>query len=209
MNNYYNSLELAQFLLINNTYCTGTLRANRKNNPPEVIKKKLKKGDIIQRYTKEGICIMKWTDRRDQLAISTEYDGTLVTDINKRGTEILKPEAIIQYNKFMGGIDHSDQMLSYYSCEHKTMRWYKKLGIHIIQIILINSHNLFNQYSGSTCNLYDFRLSVIEALIKEGLETTSAPRNISIPRSSTGNQYLKMVERNENGKKKFVDAKNV
>lgn len=42
MDNYYNSVELAQYLFNNNTYCTGTLRANRKNNPQEVIKKKIK-----------------------------------------------------------------------------------------------------------------------------------------------------------------------
>lgn len=202
MDNYYNSLELAQFLLNNNTYCTGTLRANRMNNPQEVIETKLKKGEIIQRYTQEGTCVMKWTDWRDVLAISTEYDGTMVKDINKRGNEITKPEAILQYNKFMGGIDHSDQMLSYYTCEHKTMRWYKKLAIHIFQIILVNSHNLFNRYSGSKLNLYDFRLSVIETLIKEGLETTSVPRCISTPKPHSGNHYPKMVERNANGKKK-------
>ncbi|XP_022163985.1 piggyBac transposable element-derived protein 4-like, partial [Myzus persicae] len=200
MDNYYNSVELAQYLLNNNTYCTGTLRANRKNNPQEVIKKHLNKGEMIQRFTQEGTCIMKWRDRRDVLVISTEYDGTLVEEINKKGNQITKPKAILQYNKFMGGIDHSDQMLSYYSCEHKTMRWYKKLGIHILQIILVNSHNLFNRYSGSKLNLYDFRLSVIETLIKEGLETTLAPR--FTPQPKTGNHYPKMVERNENKKKK-------
>lgn len=38
MDNYYNSVELAQYLSKNKTYCIGTLRANRKNNPQEVIK---------------------------------------------------------------------------------------------------------------------------------------------------------------------------
>jgi len=46
---------------------------------------------------------MKWRDRRDVLVISTEYDGTLVEEINKKGNQITKPKAILQYNKFMGG----------------------------------------------------------------------------------------------------------
>lgn len=66
---------------------------------------------------------MKWRDRGDVLPIA-EYDGTWVEEINKRGTQITKPEAILQYNKFMGGINHFDQMLSYYTCKRKTMRWY-------------------------------------------------------------------------------------
>ena len=150
MDNYYNSVKLAQYLLNNNTYCTGTLCENRKNNPQEVIKKKLNKGEMIQRFTQKGTCIIKWWDRRDVLVILTEYDGTLVEKINKKRNEITKPKAILQYNKFIRSIDHSDQILSYYSCEHKTMRWYKKLGIHILQIILVNSHNLFNRYSIKT-----------------------------------------------------------
>jgi len=80
------------------------------------------------------------------------------------------------------------------------MRWYRKLGIHILQIILVNSHNLFNRYSGSKPNLYDFRLSAIETLIKEGQETTLAPS--FTPQPKTRNHYPKMVERNENKKKK-------
>jgi len=56
---------------------------------------------------------MKWGDRRYVLVISTEYDGTLVEEIYKKGNQITKPKAILQHNKFMGGIDHSDQMLSY------------------------------------------------------------------------------------------------
>ncbi|KAF0721162.1 piggyBac transposable element-derived protein 4-like [Aphis craccivora] len=137
-----------------------TLRANRKNSPQEVIKKKLNKGEMIQRFTQEGTCIMKWRDRRDVLVISTEYDGTLVEEIYKKGNKITKPKAILQCNKFMGAIDHSDQI-----------------------------------YSRSKLNLYEFRLSVIETLIKEGLETTLAPRFILQPK--TRNHYPKMVERNE------------
>ncbi|KAJ8928798.1 hypothetical protein NQ314_018586 [Rhamnusium bicolor] len=44
MDNYYNSCSLAETLLENDTYCTGTLRSSLKNNPKEVIKAKLKKG---------------------------------------------------------------------------------------------------------------------------------------------------------------------
>lgn len=95
MDNCYNSVELAQYLLKNKTYYTCILRANRKNNPQKLIEKKLSKREVIQRDTQDGICIMKWRDRRDVLVISTEYDGTLVGEINKRGTQIVNPEAIL------------------------------------------------------------------------------------------------------------------
>lgn len=45
MDNYYNSYELSEKLLSFKTHTNGTLRSNRKSNPKDLIKKKLKKGE--------------------------------------------------------------------------------------------------------------------------------------------------------------------
>uniref|UniRef100_A0A2H1WKI8 SFRICE_040132 n=1 Tax=Spodoptera frugiperda TaxID=7108 RepID=A0A2H1WKI8_SPOFR len=61
------------------------------------------------------------------------------------GAVVQKPEIIANYNKYMGGIDHQDQMLAYYSCERKCLRWYKKLEC---------SRHLNSQYQlCMSCNL--------------------------------------------------------
>jgi hypothetical protein len=36
--------------------------------------------------------------------------------------EIKKPYAIVQYNKFMNGVDRADQYLSYYSILRKSVK---------------------------------------------------------------------------------------
>jgi hypothetical protein len=64
----------------------------------------------------------------------------------------------------MAGVDYHDQMMSYYSCRHKTLRWYKKLGIHLIQTMLLNFY-LYNSQNEKKMTLYDFRLGVIEKLL--------------------------------------------
>jgi len=46
----------------------------------------------------------------------------------KTTTEIKKPYAVVQYNKFIKGIDRADQYLSYYSVLKKTVKWSKKGG---------------------------------------------------------------------------------
>ncbi|XP_022182835.1 piggyBac transposable element-derived protein 4-like [Myzus persicae] len=73
MDNFYNSVQLSRKLLSKKTYVIGTLRSNRKNNPKDVIEKKLKKGESICRYTNDGICVAKWRDKRDVLMISSEF----------------------------------------------------------------------------------------------------------------------------------------
>jgi len=165
MDNYYNSVKLAHILLTKKTYCTGTLRGNRKGNPKEITLKKLKVGESVGKYTKEGVCVMKWRDRREVLAISSEHTNDLVEVTNRRGDQKLKPKAVSMYNKYMSGIDRQDQMLSYYPCERKTVRWYKKIGIHFFQLFLLNAYYLYVE-NVKKCSLYDFRLSVITALVK-------------------------------------------
>jgi hypothetical protein len=46
----------------------------------------------------------------------------------KTNTEIKKPDAVGQYNKFIKGIDKADQYLSYYSVVRKTVKWLEKNG---------------------------------------------------------------------------------
>lgn len=70
-------------------------------------------------------------------------------------------------------------MLSYYSCEHKTIRWYKKLGIHMFQQMLYNSYTLHNIFS-PTKSLYDYRLEIISKLLSNNVRDTtrdSLPKN--------------------------------
>lgn len=164
MDNYYNSVQLAHKLLKKKTYCTGTLRSNRKNNPKVVVTKKLRSGESIGKYTKDGICVVKWKDRREVLTISSEFTNEMVETTNRHGQKKNKPLPISKYNQYMSGVDRQDQMMSYYPAERKTLRWYKKIAVHFIQICLINSHILYCKNIKKMC-LYDYRLSVIRSLL--------------------------------------------
>uniref|UniRef100_A0A1B6HI21 Uncharacterized protein n=2 Tax=Cicadellinae TaxID=33370 RepID=A0A1B6HI21_9HEMI len=170
MDNYYNSFTLASSLLRRNTYCTGTLRLDRKYVSPEVKSATLKKGETIARYA-ESVVVAKWKDKRVVSYISTEFENDMVNSINRGGLERLKPLPIVQYNHFMKGVDRSDQMMSYYPCERKTLRWYKKIFVHVIQMMLVNAHYLYNEVRTSSGEnkmpLYDFRLEVIDKLLPD------------------------------------------
>ncbi|XP_063932857.1 piggyBac transposable element-derived protein 4-like isoform X2 [Zophobas morio] len=187
MDNFYNSHSLVQKLLERATYCTGTLRANRKNNCRDVVNTKLKPGDVIAKCDElNGIIMGKWRDKREVTFISTEYSATLQETQNRRGQKKMKPEAIIYYNKFMSGVEHKDQMLAYNACDRKTIRWYKKLGLHTLQILLLNAWYLYNKYSGLRANFYDFRLNIIENLVggtKQEKPKKAVPEGVHLPAS--------------------------
>ncbi|CAH2001077.1 unnamed protein product [Acanthoscelides obtectus] len=163
MDNFYNSFELAKTLLQQKTFCTGNLRTDRKGAPQDVVKAKLGKGQHKAQYL-DSIMIGKWKDKRDVTYISTEFKNEMVLVKNRRGQEMEKPLPIVKYNECMGGVDRQGQLMSYYPAQRKTLRWYKKLGIHVIHLLLQNSHILYNKFSGKKLSYYDFRLAVLEKL---------------------------------------------
>lgn len=164
MDNFYNSVNLVHELLERKTYVTGTLRKNRKGNPKEVIAAKPKKGEVVDYYSEDGVCVLKWRDKREVLMISSEFSGEMIDVPNRRGVVSRKPEMVSMYNQSMGGVDHFDQMMSYYPIERKTLKWTKKMGIHILHLCIYNAFTLYNKYNQKMF-LYDFRNSVIKSLL--------------------------------------------
>jgi hypothetical protein len=60
--------------------------------------------------------------------LTTAHEDVLVEAPLSRGAHRkIKPAAVLAYNKYKTGVDRSDQMLSYYSFERKTIKWWKKL----------------------------------------------------------------------------------
>ena len=138
ISNFYNSFESAKYTLPQNTNICGTLRSDRKSNPKEVTKAKLKKGDTVSR-SRDGIIVFIWKDKRDVLMISNMHTHKMVEVSNRRGEKKMKPNIIQDYNEGMSGIDWADQMVSYYDCL-RNRRWYRKIALHIFDIFLFNVH---------------------------------------------------------------------
>ncbi|KAG5861022.1 hypothetical protein JTB14_003691 [Gonioctena quinquepunctata] len=63
LDKFHNAFELAIALSLRNIYCTGTLNAERKNNPISVVSRKLKRGATSAQFS-NNVIIGKWKDRR-------------------------------------------------------------------------------------------------------------------------------------------------
>jgi hypothetical protein len=117
-------IDLAEQLLqiiIKKTYCTGTLRSNRKRISEAIVKSKLKPGETKAMYS-NGVLFGKWKDKRDVMYNSTEVKNNLILAKNKKGQEKLKPKPMANYNKCMSGIDWQDQMNSNHRFLRKIIR---------------------------------------------------------------------------------------
>ncbi|GFW55986.1 piggyBac transposable element-derived protein 4 [Trichonephila clavipes] len=79
----------------------------------------------------------------------------------------------------MGGVDRSDQCLSYYPVSRNQQRkYYKKIFRHSLYQIVWNSFVIFKE-NGGILNHIDFRMKLIERLIEEGGSDSSSRNFVS------------------------------
>ena len=74
--------------------------------------------------------------------ISTIHDATIVNKERKdrkTNMEVKKPYAVVQYNKFMKGLDRADQYLCFYSVLRKTVKWSIKVVLYLLNCALFNA----------------------------------------------------------------------
>ncbi|CAK9832678.1 PiggyBac transposable element-derived protein 4 [Anthophora retusa] len=96
MDNYYNTLNIAEHLLQNKIRICGTIRANRLPKCLKTKPLKLKKGESI--FKRKGdILLQIWKDKREVRMISTIHKFEMVECTGKYKT-IQKPKCIADYN---------------------------------------------------------------------------------------------------------------
>ncbi|XP_049875780.1 uncharacterized protein LOC126377510 [Pectinophora gossypiella] len=165
MDNFYNSTTLSEKLLNHDTHTVGTLRKDRKDNPKPLFTQNLKKGEHV--WQRRGnVYVSRWKDKRPVNMITTKHHPRLVVCKNKHGKTMFKPVEVVDYNAHMSGIDKSDQMMAYYSSPKKTIRWYKKIIFHILDMMMWNAYYIYNKHCNNKMQMLEFRESIIRSYIQ-------------------------------------------
>ena len=163
-----------------NTYCTtpshslGTVRASRKGLPKAVVATtvKLKKGESVF-WRKGNILCLKWFDKQQVTLISTIHQAVeLQVKTNFVGQPVIKPHLIHDYNLKMGGVDHSDNFLSHYQTL-KSIKWYRKLILHLINMAILNAYILNRKYGRQKLSHSGYREYIANYLITTSLGTAT------------------------------------
>ena len=74
---------------------------------------------------------------------------------------------MIQYNKYMSGVDANDQLLKYSHFSRRTLKWWKKVFFRLLNICMVNSYILYKEWLGSNDKQYN--KTVISKLTDEGI----------------------------------------
>ena len=168
--------------------------------------------------SKVDMTVEKWKDKRsvlmipkahipkmrDILTIYNAHIPKMATVTNRRGNEKQKPNMVKDYNNSMSGINRSDQMLSYHFDLTKNLRWYKKAGVHILEMFLTNAFYLYQKFSTNRdfSHLVDFKENVIKCLIRER-------KKKNFMESAADFHYLAPISEVEKKKIQHYDVNNV
>lgn len=131
---YYTSFILAEELFKLKCHLTGTILTNRKHLPNQIKKKQNSARNRLVAYRKENTA-----KEYNNLTNWNNAGMAPVKRILRGGIEVTikKPNVVINYIKYMGGVDRADQLVSTYCFLRKSLKWWRKLffwGLEICSI---------------------------------------------------------------------------
>ena len=143
-----------------------------------ITKAKLKKkGQCVFRRNGPLLCL-KWKEKKDVIILSTVHEAIFIETghVDREGRKkIENPECIYYYYGRMGGVDLSDQLVNYYSFLRKSMKWSRKLLIHLFNLVILNAYILNRHYGCQKLTHDKIRDYLVKYLIQEGLKCYKIP----------------------------------
>lgn len=184
--NYYTSPQLMEELLHRQTLSCGTTRKDRIGLPLALKNINLKSGEAVflRKYvdveTPGPMFAIRWCDKRMVYMLSTMHCGVEVWTGKKSykdQTPIYKPECIVDYTNKMGGVDMSDQLMNYYHFLRKSIKWWRKLFIHLLNMLIMNAFILNKKFGHKKLSHVAYREYLAEYLLKDAITTPAIPVN--------------------------------
>ena len=97
-------------------------------------------------FLRKGEVILIWKDKRLVNMVTHIHDVSMAStgkEDRKTGHQITKPTCILEYNKYMKGVDWSDQYLENFNILQKTQKWYKNVGFYVSNCSLFNAFKIY------------------------------------------------------------------
>ena len=172
----------------------------------------MKKGDAVFRW-KEYLLCLKIFDKRPVTMLSFKHHAiqSFVKN-NYRGEPITKPVIIQDYNDFMGAVDNSDNLLCHY-LSLKSFKWYRKLLLHLVNMVVLNSYILNKKYGVKKRTHSSYREYIARYLLTTSLETANCTKKkIPVPIDNTplrllGRHFITKFDSVPGSKRKYPARK--
>ena len=110
----------------------------------------------------DNLMAPKYHDRKKvYLETATMKD----TGRERRGERVKKPNVVMEYDKYMGGVDRADQMLNYTPFRGKTVKRWKRVFFHVVNICVMNSYLMYKSATAQPITGRKFQTELVEFMI--------------------------------------------
>lgn len=189
MDNYYNSVRTTELLLQRKTRVCGTIRANK--GFPQYLKSPILK-EYESKYARKGqVLLQVWQTKKNRIVrmISTIHSAETVNVPHWSGMRT-KPKSIVDYNKYMKGVDRADQYMSYYNILTKRTKWTKKAVLYFFNAALFNSFLIHEKivYNRTTYKKFLLKVAIELVRTEEEKEEEEETRNIDPTQARSSNK---------------------
>ena len=141
--NYYTSPSLYLHLCNRGINACGTARPNRIGFPKELLTKATNSNRGFVDFRSNGPLLATiWVDKRSIYFLSTIHVaepplGSTCT-VKRRTTTGAQedkpcPSCLPDYQCFMRGVDHNDQMQQYYNTGRRSIKWWKRIFYYLVE----------------------------------------------------------------------------
>ena len=67
----------------------------------------------------------------------------------------------------MKGVDLSNQLISYQDLNRKTIKWWKRIFFHLLDIVIVNSFIIYKKYLNANFSQKQYKIEIIKTIIKK------------------------------------------
>lgn len=172
LDRFFASPNLAFYLNSVKTNICGTVSKNRSGMPKSLPRKFQK--DKFLAFQKNSVNVFGFKDKKKDVVIITSIHNNQKVPTGKKDRqtkeEILKPHCVVEYNKYMGGVDTGDSVMYHYPAFRKTIKWYRKLFFGFMDMALYNANVLFMKSTGKKLSNLEFKSRVIYQIVEKYIE---------------------------------------
>jgi hypothetical protein len=168
---WFGSHRLAEFLLARRTNLTCTVRADR-GVPAELRQLRVPLNDVAF-MRRQQVLAIKIVERKNSgvktlFMLDTKQPARKVETMRRESEDVEIPvqrsASTLTYNRCMVGVDRMDSAIQPYNPGRKTVRWFQKLGLHLIHLLVRNAWIVYNK-SGGQLEFSKFLKVCIEELV--------------------------------------------
>lgn len=174
---FFSSLKLVHCLQQKGIGYTGTIKYNRIEKCPisssKIMEKKQRGFYDYCTDTNNNVTVTSWHDNRIVLVIST-CDSTLPekqadrwVSSEKKKIPVSQPNAVSQYNKFMGGVDRMDENIDNYRVAIRSKKWWWAVFAFCLDTSIHNAWQLYRKGAGKKLDYLYFRREIVQTYLQK------------------------------------------